>query len=59
MKPKNNLKSLDQIVEEYYGKRGTSRREKFEKGYEAFINTKTIEGKRSIRNIPKTKNGAI
>lgn len=36
MKQKNNLKSLDQFIEEQYGKKGTSRREKYEKGFEAF-----------------------
>ena len=36
MKQKSNLKSLDQFVDEQYGKRGTSTREKFETGYEAF-----------------------
>jgi HTH-type transcriptional regulator / antitoxin HipB len=36
MKAKNNLKNLDQFIEEQYGKRGSSKREKFEKGYEAF-----------------------
>jgi HTH-type transcriptional regulator/antitoxin HipB len=36
MKQKSNLKSLDQFVDEQYGKRGTSKREKFETGYEAF-----------------------
>ncbi len=35
-KKKSNLKSLDQFVDEQYGKRGTSKREKFEKGYENF-----------------------
>ena len=33
---KSNLKSLDQFVDEQYGKRGTSKREKFEKGYDEF-----------------------
>jgi DNA-binding XRE family transcriptional regulator len=32
----NNLISLDQFVEQQYGKRGTSKREKFENGYENF-----------------------
>lgn len=36
MKQKNNLKSLDQFIEEQYGKRGTPKREKYEKGFEAF-----------------------
>lgn len=36
MKNKNNLKSLDQFIDEQYGKKGTSRRDKFEKGYESF-----------------------
>ncbi len=31
-----NLKTLDQFVEEQYGKEGTREREKFEKGYESF-----------------------
>ena len=31
MKKKNNLKSLDQFVEEQYGKKGTAKRDKFEK----------------------------
>lgn len=36
MKEKSNLKSLDQFVEEQYGKTGTPKRDKFEKGYESF-----------------------
>ncbi|MEO8146641.1 MAG: helix-turn-helix domain-containing protein [Bacteroidia bacterium] len=36
MSKKSNLKSLDQFVEEQYGKRGTPKRERFEKGYEEF-----------------------
>lgn len=36
MKQKNNLKSLDQFVEEQYGEKGTSKRDKFEKGFESF-----------------------
>ena len=36
MSKKNNLKTLDQFVEEQYGKQGTSSRDKFENGYEAF-----------------------
>ena len=36
MKEKNNLKSLDQFVEEQYGKTGSPKRDKLEKGYEAF-----------------------
>jgi len=32
----NNLTSLDQYIEQQYGKRGTSKREKFESGYENF-----------------------
>jgi len=33
---KNNLKSLDQFVDEQYGKRGTAKREELETGYEQF-----------------------
>jgi HTH-type transcriptional regulator / antitoxin HipB len=36
MKKKNNLKSLDQFVDEQYGKKGTIKRDYFEKGYESF-----------------------
>ena len=32
----NNLKSLDQFIDEQYGKRGSTKRDKFEEGYEAF-----------------------
>ena len=32
----NNLISLDQYIEQQYGKRCTSKREKFENGYENF-----------------------
>ena len=35
-KKENNLTSLDQYIEQQYGKRGTSKREKFESGYENF-----------------------
>ncbi len=33
---KSKLKSLDEFIDEQYGKRGTSKREKFEEGFEAF-----------------------
>lgn len=36
MKMRNNLKSLDQFVEEQYGKEGTKNRDRFEKGFEEF-----------------------
>ena len=37
MNPKNiTLKSLDSFNEQQYGKEGTARRNKFEKGFEAF-----------------------
>lgn len=36
MKQNNNLKSLDQFVDEQYGKKGTVERDNFEKGYETF-----------------------
>jgi ribosome-binding protein aMBF1 (putative translation factor) len=36
MKTKNNIKTLDQLIEEQYGKKGTRKRDKFEKGYESF-----------------------
>ncbi len=33
---KNNIKSLDQFVDEQYGKKGTPKRNKMEAGYEEF-----------------------
>ena len=36
MSRKNNLKSLDQFVDEQYGGKGSPERERFEEGYEAF-----------------------
>jgi len=36
MNRKNNLKSLDQFVDEQYGRKGSPARERFEEGYEAF-----------------------
>ncbi|MGY4384986.1 HTH-type transcriptional regulator/antitoxin HipB [Pedobacter sp. UYP24] len=36
MEHKGNLKTLDQFVDEQHGKKGTNKRDKFEKGYEAF-----------------------
>lgn len=33
---KNNLKSLDQFIDEEIGKKGTEIRDKFESGYEVF-----------------------
>lgn len=36
MSKNNNIMSLDQFVEEQYGEIGTSKRDKFEKGYETF-----------------------
>ncbi len=36
MKKKGTLKNLDQFIDEEYGRKGTSKREKFDKGYEDF-----------------------
>ena len=36
MKHKNNLTSLEELIDEHYGKKGTIKRDKFEKGYEDF-----------------------
>ena len=36
MKAKDNSKTLTQLVEQQYGKKGTKKRNKFEKGYESF-----------------------
>jgi ribosome-binding protein aMBF1 (putative translation factor) len=36
MKTKNNTKTLAQLIEDQYGKKGTPKRDKFEKGYQNF-----------------------
>lgn len=36
MKKKGALKNLDQFIDEEYGRKGTAKREKFDKGYEEF-----------------------
>ena len=36
MKQQNNLTTLDQFIDEQYGTKGSSKRDKFEKGYEEF-----------------------
>ena len=36
MKLRNNIKTLDEFIDEEYGKKGTTKRDKFEKGYETF-----------------------
>jgi len=33
---KNNIKTLDQLIDEQYGKKGTPKRDEFENGYQAF-----------------------
>lgn len=36
MKVKTNTKTLSRLVEEQYGKKGSLKRDKFEKGYQSF-----------------------
>src|SRR3954471_8082420 len=36
MKKKSNLKSLDQFTDKHYGKKGSIKRDIFEKGYQEF-----------------------
>lgn len=36
MKRKSNITTLDEFIDKQYGKKGTKKRDKFEKGYEAF-----------------------
>lgn len=36
MQKKNSVKTLNKFIDENYGKRGTTKREKFESGYEEF-----------------------
>ena len=52
MKTKNkNLTSLDEFVEYKYGKLGSSKREKFERGFEAFKIGFLIEEARNKRGL--------
>ncbi len=36
MQKKDNLKTLDTLIENNYGKKGTTKRDKFEQGYQEF-----------------------
>ena len=36
MKVKNNTKTLAQLIDEQYGKKGTPKRNAFDKGYQTF-----------------------
>ena len=36
MKTENNTKTLTQLIDEQYGKKGTAKRDKFDKGYVSF-----------------------
>ena len=36
MKTKSNVKTLAQLIDKNYGKKGTAKRDKFDKGYETF-----------------------
>ena len=36
MQKKDNLKTLDTLIENNYGKKGTAKRDKFEQGYQEF-----------------------
>ena len=52
MKTKNkNLRSLDEFVEDQYGKPGTPKREKFERGFEVFKIGFLLEQARNIRGM--------
>jgi HTH-type transcriptional regulator / antitoxin HipB len=42
MSKKNNIKPLEQFVEEQYGEKGTKKRDKFEKGFETFKHSQAI-----------------
>jgi ribosome-binding protein aMBF1 (putative translation factor) len=48
---KSKLKTLDQFIDEHYGKRGTPKREKFESGYEAFKVGAMIHGARLKKGL--------
>ena len=36
MKAKSNTKTLAQLIDEQHGKKGTPKRDKFDKGYESY-----------------------
>ncbi len=55
MKTKSNLKSLDQFVDEQYGKKGTPKRDNFEKGYESFKMGVLIQQERLERGLTQAE----
>ncbi len=52
---KLHLTSLDEHIEKQYGKRGTKKREEFERGYEAFRLGFLIEQAREERGFTQEK----
>lgn len=51
MKTKNNIKTISQLVEEQYGKKGTPKRDKFDKGFEVFKLGELIHGARIEKGL--------
>jgi HTH-type transcriptional regulator/antitoxin HipB len=51
MKPKNNLTSLDEFIEDKFDKIGTPKRDTFEKGYESFKIGALIQQARQERGL--------
>lgn len=51
MKAKNNIKTLAQLIDEQYGKKGTPKRDKFERGYETFKLGAMIHGARLEKGL--------
>ena len=52
---KMHLTSLDDFIDEQYGRRGTEKREKFERGYEAFRLGVMIQMAREEKGLTQEK----
>jgi len=55
MKKSDNLLTLDEFIDREYGKRGTSKREKFEQGYEEFKLGALIHQARIAKGLTQTE----
>ena len=51
MKTKNNTKALAQLIDEQYGKKGTKKRDAFDKGYQTFKLGAMIHGARLEKGL--------
>jgi HTH-type transcriptional regulator / antitoxin HipB len=55
MKPKNNITTLDQILDKKYGKKGASKREQWEQQFESFRLGVLLEEARTKRGMTQAQ----